>query len=80
MKRFTIACLSLLTTLALAGCSQQQGGQASYIGSDAAQTVALEAAGVSKSNASVTSTELGQRNRAGLLHRPFHSRRPRVRI
>ena len=62
MKRFTIACLSLLTTLALAGCSQQQGGQAGYIGSDAAQTVALEAAGVSKSNASVTSTELGQRN------------------
>ena len=63
MKRKAIPalCAAGLLALALTGCGTA-GGQAEYIGIDAAKAVALEAAGVSESAATFSTAGLDRRN------------------
>ena len=65
MKRKAIPalCAAGLLALALTGCGDgTAGGQAEYIGIDAAKAVALEAAGVSESAATFSTAGLDRRN------------------
>lgn len=60
-KRNIALCGAAVLVLSLAGCGQQS-SQSGYIGVDAAKAIALEAAGVSETDASFTSTALDERD------------------